>query len=1530
VKSFRSRFDSTSHSLASLTWAIGWRRGFVSRAKKRHIRRLLIEPLEEKVLLSSQVIPDAPATTSAPPSLPVSLAVPLGGGTSFPAGLIPSQIRQAYGYNLVNFADGSSGDGSRQTIAIVDAYHDPNIRADLHAFDQQFGLGDPALTIADPDGVPSSPPPPDNRGFSWGLETTLDVEWAHALAPGAAILLVETPGTDFGLLDGVNFARSQPGVSVVSMSWGENTVINDAVFTTPPGHQGVTFVAGSGDAGSQADYPAFSPNVLAVGGTEFAKPLDPQGDYPGEAAWPSGGGGVGPTEPQPRGQLQAVGDLGGRAIPDVSFDAGSDVAVLDSYDYGANPWISLEGTSFGAPAWAALIAVADQGRELADAGSLDGGTQTIPGLYAIAGSGAYGLAFHDITAGRNDAYAAKPGFDLVTGLGTPNAPLIVASLSHNLSGLHLIVPGAGAVVTTTKPTFLWSPALGALSYNLTVVDTVTGVTVISQQNLATTSYSAPGTPLKSGDTYSWTVSAVTADGQAAPAQPALPFAVIPVPGPTGPSGITDVNRPTFSWSAVPGAAGYNLQVFDTTSATIVINTQVISNNSYTPSTPLKNLDTYDWTVSAYSSASYHGLPYVSPVSGSVYFTVNVDVPPVLITPANQAVLTTTTPEFDWSDVSSAVGYSVTIIDSESGVVAASGPDVTGTSFTPTAPLSYGNYKWFVAPLFPVGTSTITGPQSSVGYFSVDQVGDPVLLNPLPGTTVATATPTLQWSSVAGATGYALSLFDITADAPVISDLPVSSSGSDNVALPVPTPLANGHTYQWTVATGALTISPTAAEFTVSVPHGGSQALGTPVLIGPSGVITQASPTFQWQAVPGASEYVFSLFLVEFPGSLTSFGLPVLVRGTSYAPTLNAYLDDTFICSVTAYDANGNFSVRSAPLDFEFSYQFSSYPPPAGSDPPILVTPGGTVTSYVTAFSWVPIPAFPTNFPTTYDLLVIDETLGTPLFDLPVATSAGQPISFTNSLAFVNNHSYRWYVFGIYPLLPAASQTFTVSAPPIDIPLPVGPAAGTTVTTTTPTFQWSPIAGATNYTLRFEDVTDPLGSFFSGISVTGTTYTPSLPLINGHTYQWSVNAIEVLDSLNVPGTSSSLSRFTVSVPGPPTLQSPAAGASVKVATPTFHWSPVPGASGYDLYLDDTATSTHILSGFPVISTSYALVAPLTSGDSYQWYVRAFDNYGNVGLAPPALNFSVSVPPPVPVVPVLIGPIATITGATPTFQWMPVPGAAAYAIFIEDKATGNIIYGGAHVYGLSYTPPNPLPGGDTTYDWYIQAIYSDGTLGPKPPDADFDVSTAPALPAAPAPISPSGLVTATTPTFTWSAVAGAQGYKLEIFDTTNAKAVPVPLAPQVSTSTSAVLGVALTPGRSYQWQVLAYGNPGSLSPASNPVSFSIQVPPPPPHVTGMTVTHVGKKIKAITVTFDEALSGIGSSSARFFQLSQRTKAGKHPVYRPINDGPITYNPVKHTVRVQLRKPAVGPIRIIVVGGIQAANGTLGSDSAPVTRS
>src|SRR5262249_13504992 len=175
---------------------------------------------------------------------------------------------------------------------------DPNIANDLHRFDLQFGLPDPTFTKVNQRG--GSTPPAADGGWAAGI--ALDVEWAHAIAPRANILLVEADdNSGTNLLAPVDFARRQPVVAVVSMSWGGGELSNESSFhskfRTPAGQTGVAFVASSGDAGAPPEWPAISANVVAVGGTSLQ--LDGAGNYQSETGWGGSGGGISAFLSQP-------------------------------------------------------------------------------------------------------------------------------------------------------------------------------------------------------------------------------------------------------------------------------------------------------------------------------------------------------------------------------------------------------------------------------------------------------------------------------------------------------------------------------------------------------------------------------------------------------------------------------------------------------------------------------------------------------------------------------------------------------------------------------------------------------------------------------------------------------------------------------------------------------------------------------------------------------------------------------------------------------------------------------------------------------------------------------------------------------------------------------------------------------------------------------------------------------------------------------------------------------------------------------
>jgi len=327
--------------------------------------------------------------------------------SSSPFGVSPSQMKTAY--NLPP----SGGNGS--TIAIIDVGDAPTIRADLTMFSTTFSLTSPtndSFEIVKMPGVGSA-------SGSWITETCLDVEWAHAIAPDAKILLVESKSAGSNdLLSAVDYARNRTDVVAVSMSWGGQEFFGeshaDSHFTSA---YGAVFFASSGDNGASTGvaWPACSPNVVGVGGTTLN--FNSDGTLSSEIAWSGSGGGVSAYESLP--SCQAIFGLTNphRSVPDVSYDAGSGLSVYCSSNGG---WISVGGTSAGAPQWAAIQAL--------------GLSATNTNLYSKAKS-AYSTYFRDITSGTNGGFNATLGYDCVTGLGSP--------LTFDFSSHLSVSPNAG-------------------------------------------------------------------------------------------------------------------------------------------------------------------------------------------------------------------------------------------------------------------------------------------------------------------------------------------------------------------------------------------------------------------------------------------------------------------------------------------------------------------------------------------------------------------------------------------------------------------------------------------------------------------------------------------------------------------------------------------------------------------------------------------------------------------------------------------------------------------------------------------------------------------------------------------------------------------------------------------------------------------------------------------------------------------------------------------------------------------------------
>ena len=324
-----------------------------------------------------------------------------------PSGVTPAEIKKIY--NL-------PATGGKGTIALIDAYDDANMESDLAAFDKQYNL--PACTTANGCFEKHKMATSTASNSGWAMETSLDVEWAHAIAPSAKILLVEakTP-SGANLLSAIDYAASRKDVVAVSMSWGgaefSDELSYDAHFVDKA-NSSTAFFASSGDDGTGASWPASSPNVIGVGGTSLQ--LASSGALIAESAWSGSGGGVSAYEKEPAWQTAyKISKANGmRAIPDVSYDAdpASGYPVYLTTGTGAKAkgsWNTVGGTSAGAPQWAAIQAL--------------GGSAALAKFYTDKASTSTLKFFRDITSGSNGTCKyycdARKRYDYVTGLGSP-------------------------------------------------------------------------------------------------------------------------------------------------------------------------------------------------------------------------------------------------------------------------------------------------------------------------------------------------------------------------------------------------------------------------------------------------------------------------------------------------------------------------------------------------------------------------------------------------------------------------------------------------------------------------------------------------------------------------------------------------------------------------------------------------------------------------------------------------------------------------------------------------------------------------------------------------------------------------------------------------------------------------------------------------------------------------------------------------------------------------------------------------------
>jgi len=333
---------------------------------------------------------------------------------SSPQGETPQSIYPVYGLNWSTQSGGGNG-----IIAIVDAYDYPSAQRDFDTFSSTFGL--PLSTDTTCNG--SHPCFQKVLAFTgkartncgWNQEAALDIEWAHAMAPHAQIILVIAKSNSFtDLFQAVDYATKLVSASSnalggqVSMSWGGSEFSSEASYDSHFTNSKVVYFASSGDTGGKNIYPSVSPNVVSAGGTTINR--NGSGVFLTESAWSGSGGGPSAYEPRPGFQTVVSSIVGSkRGAPDVSFDANpsTGVSVYDSTScQGMSGWLVFGGTSVAAPSLAGIANLSNH--------FYAGSAIELSTIYSNLGTS----NFRDITSGTAGSFSAVTGWDFVTGVGS--------------------------------------------------------------------------------------------------------------------------------------------------------------------------------------------------------------------------------------------------------------------------------------------------------------------------------------------------------------------------------------------------------------------------------------------------------------------------------------------------------------------------------------------------------------------------------------------------------------------------------------------------------------------------------------------------------------------------------------------------------------------------------------------------------------------------------------------------------------------------------------------------------------------------------------------------------------------------------------------------------------------------------------------------------------------------------------------------------------------------------------------------------
>ena len=748
-------------------------------------------------------------------------------------------------------------------------------------------------------------------------------------------------------------------------------------------------------------------------------------------------------------------------------------------------------------------------------------------------------------------------------------------------------------------------------------------------------------------------------------------------------------------------------------------------------------------------------------------------------PVDGSSTTDTTPTLSWDPEPGTEGYEVQIADSEDGGETASKQSTSDSSYTvATALTNLQTYHWRVR------TKDGNGQFGAWSAFMSLSVNWGVVsgLSPADGASTTDTTPTFSWTAVTGADKYEVRIADST-----VGLDSMTAHEETGISYTPSTALTNNQTHYWQVRA----VDGEGQAGTWSTAHSLQVNIGAVSGLSPA-ITTDTTPTLSWNAVAGAVRYE-----VRIADSMVGLDSTTAheVTASNYTPSTSLTNLQTHYWQVRAKDGNGQFGAWSTAHSLQVNWGAVSGLSPAD---------GASTTDITPEFSWSAVAGA-----TRYEIQIADSAAD--LSGNPTVDDKNVPgTSYTPTTALTNQQLHHWRVRAVdgdgQPGNWSRTQELNVNFEAVS---GLNPTNGSSTTDITPEFSWSAVAGATRYEIQIADSAADLSGnpTVDDKNVPGTSYTPTTALTNQQLHHWRVRAV---DGDGQPGNWSRTQELNVNFEAVSGLN-PTNGSSTTDITPEFSWSAVAGATRYEIQIADSAAdleSNPTVNDKNVPGTSYTPTTALTNLQLHHWRVRAVDGDGQPGNWSRTQELNVNFEAVSGLNPTNG---SSTTDITPEFSWSAVAGATRYEIQIADSAadlSGNPTVDDKNVPGTSYTPTTALTN-QQLHHWRVRAVDGDGQPGNWSRTQELNVNFE-----AVSGLNPTNGSSTTdiTPEFSWSAVAGATRYEIQIADsaadlsgnpTVNDKNVP---------GTSYTPTTALTNLQLHHWRVRAVdgeGQPGAWS-------------------------------------------------------------------------------------------------------------------------